>query len=220
MIKTKYRGKEAFKPFVGIDQWLLIFLVILFSLIFFSNAGTHDVDDRTRWLEMVGQLGFGEGFKKATELSEVPNVYPPLTITILQFFYKIIAFFNSNQVDSFFANKLSIFVLYVVSFFTFLFCFANSNRNFTIGIIFFIGLICNATIFGYGDIYFAPFLFFAFWGLKHQRYVLFSVMFAIACLIKYQPLVLGPFIFIYILHQSINQSINQSSHCQVNLLKA
>jgi hypothetical protein len=51
----------------------------------------------------------------------------------------------------------------------------------------------------YIDIFFAPFLVLALWALHKDRWWLFSLLLAVACLIKWQPLVLAPFFALYFL---------------------
>jgi hypothetical protein len=52
---------------------------------------------------------------------------------------------------------------------------------------------------GYLDIYFAPTLLLALWALKAKKLVAFTVLFSIACLTKWQPLVIAPFLLFHVL---------------------
>jgi hypothetical protein len=50
----------------------------------------------------------------------------------------------------------------------------------------------------YLDVYYAPFLLLALHALRQERWRLFGLAYAVACLVKWQPLVLGPFLFAYV----------------------
>jgi hypothetical protein len=58
-------------------------------------------------------------------------------------------------------------------------------------------LLCGVGL-GYMDVCVAPFLILAFWAFKSRRDVLGTAMFLIACLTKWQPLILAPFIGVYL----------------------
>ena len=60
-------------------------------------------------------------------------------------------------------------------------------------------LILNSVALGYLDIYFAPFLIATFFCLQRRHFKTGVLMFAISCSIKWQPLLIAPFIGIYTL---------------------
>jgi hypothetical protein len=57
----------------------------------------------------------------------------------------------------------------------------------------------NSVALGYIDIFFAPTLILAFWMLQGRRLLWFSVFFTISILTKWQPIIIAPFIALYIL---------------------
>ena len=57
----------------------------------------------------------------------------------------------------------------------------------------------NSVALGYLDIYFAPFLIAAFFCLQRGHFKIGVLMFAISCSIKWQPLLIAPFICIYVM---------------------
>ena len=49
------------------------------------------------------------------------------------------------------------------------------------------------------DIFFAPILVFALWALQCRNVLLSTLLFTIACLVKWQPVILAPFVAVYLL---------------------
>ena len=64
-----------------------------------------------------------------------------------------------------------------------------------------LSLTLNVMGLGYIDIYFAPTLILALWALERGRWFWFSLLFTVTCLVKWQPVVLVPFIIAYLLRQ-------------------
>jgi hypothetical protein len=60
-------------------------------------------------------------------------------------------------------------------------------------------LILNSVALGYLDIYFAPFLIASFFCLQRGRFTIGVLMFAVSCAIKWQPLLIAPFVCIYVM---------------------
>ena len=60
-------------------------------------------------------------------------------------------------------------------------------------------LLLGGVALGYMDVFVAPSLIAAFWAFKMRRNVLGAAFFLIACLTKWQPLVVAPFIAVYLL---------------------
>jgi len=52
---------------------------------------------------------------------------------------------------------------------------------------------------GYLDILFAPFLILSFLYLYKEKYFLFTILFSLASLMKYQPLIIAPFILLFLI---------------------
>ena len=73
------------------------------------------------------------------------------------------------------------------------------TRHFYLSLGLFLALLPNSMAYGYTDIYFAPLLLGALWALYRDRLALFTVLYCGACLVKWQPLVLAPFVAIYLL---------------------
>ncbi len=52
----------------------------------------------------------------------------------------------------------------------------------------------------YIDIYFVPTLILSLWAIKERNMKLFTIFYSISCLIKWQPIIIAPFILLYILN--------------------
>ena len=59
-------------------------------------------------------------------------------------------------------------------------------------------LLLNCMALGYLDILFVPFVITSLFALDRGRYTLFTVLFALAALMKFQPLIIAPFILIHL----------------------
>jgi hypothetical protein len=60
-------------------------------------------------------------------------------------------------------------------------------------------LTLNSMGLGFIDIYVAPTLILSLWALKARNLLLATVLFSITCLIKWQPVIIAPFVCLYVL---------------------
>ncbi len=118
--------------------------------------------------------------------------YPPLALIILATVARCADAFGMTV---FLALKWSLFI--------FLFATTSSfywfSRNLILTAALEFSLILNSVALGYLDIYFAPFLIAAFFCLQRGYFKMGVLMFAISCSIKWQPLLIAPFICIYVI---------------------
>jgi hypothetical protein len=165
---------------------LLLALAALVGLLFIQSPGTPDVGAWLSWTNNALTHGLRVGYATNND------VYPPLASVIL---YCSNQFFSRFNVTNFIAIKLSIlFFLWLSTFFCWLW-----TEDLKIVLVLYFSLLLNSVALGYIDIYFAPSLIVALWMLKERRFVFFSLFYAIACLTKWQPLIIGPFIGVYIM---------------------
>jgi hypothetical protein len=161
-------------------------LLLLLTVLFLNSHGTGDVNIFTRWANTADTYGLISGFKANAD-------YPPFTMVILFCALKVSRLFG---VETFGAIKLSIlFFLCATSF-----VFWIWTRDILTTAILHLSLVLNSVALGYTDIYFAPTLVLSLWALKERRLTLFTVFYSIACLTKWQPLIIAPFILLYILN--------------------
>ncbi len=166
-------------------------LLVVMGLVLMHHPGTSDVPIFLKWAETIKLKGAVKGY------SSLNMDYPPLCSWLLARFYSMgmrLGF------DGLISIKFSILVVLVGT--TCL--FGHLTRNFALAIFFYMSLVIGATSLGYVDIYFAPFLLGAFWALAKGRYELFAILYSLACMIKWQPVIIGPFLAMHCLRVFIS----------------
>lgn len=164
--------------------------LILFSLLagfaFTYSVGTTDVGIWQGWNNQAVAHGLVAGY------TNIHADYPPLASTIL---------FVANQVlqplrlSSFLGIKLSIlFFLLLTTFLLWLW-----TRDLKVTLILYFALLLDSVALGYIDVFFAPGLVLALWMLKERRWLWFSLFFTLTCLTKWQPIIIAPFLLLYVL---------------------
>jgi len=156
-------------------------------MVFLNSPGTEDVGSWKRWANNADTYGLVSGFKANGDM------YPPFASIILLVALKALSLLG---IDVFGAVKISIlFSLFLTSFIFWLW-----TRDFTITVILHLSLLLNSVALGYIDIFIVPSLILSMWALKKHKLTLFTVFFSIACLTKWQPVIIAPFIALYILN--------------------
>ncbi|MEW6380869.1 MAG: hypothetical protein AB1611_14845 [bacterium] len=169
---------------IRVEQYLIFFLVCIVSLTFFHAPGTSDVNIWGAWINNARQMGIVNGY------AANGRDYPPLSTVILFMVFKASDFLHINAFSGF---KLSLFIFLVFS----SLLFAVWSKDVTLASVLLLSLVMNSMALGYLDIYFAPALIIAFWALEKEKLTLAMVFFILSCMIKWQPLILAPFIALY-----------------------
>lgn len=178
---------------------LLLLLLLLVTALFLPSPGTFDVTKFwLPWAANADRLGLVKGF--AANEAE----YPPLTPAIL---LAAVRGFHSIGASPFQALKLSILLFLLATSLVFWLW----TRDFWTAVLLHVSLLLNSVALGYLDVFFAPSLLLSLWALRAGRLLWFTVFFAIACLTKWQPLIVAPFLAVYVL--------NISPHPQWKLIK-
>jgi hypothetical protein len=165
---------------------LFILLAVLAALIFARSPGTSDFNYWRLWTRNALIHGLVNGY------SANDDVYPPLASVFLFGASKLS---GRPDIDPFGAIKLVIFVFLLLSaMVTWLW-----TRDLKITLILYFALLLSSVALGYIDIFFAPSLLLSLWMLKERRLLWFSVFFTLSFLIKWQPIILAPFIALYAL---------------------
>jgi hypothetical protein len=164
--------------------YIYLSIIIIFSLLFFKASGTGDVATFLSWGES-SKYGLMNGYEI------IKNDYPPISYIILSFLYKIAHIIN---VDYFLIFKASLYLSLILSSIAF-YIFSRDVIN---SLILYATLTLCSVGLGYIDIYCAPLLIISLFFLKANKIIPFSIFFSIACFIKYQPLVISPFLLIYV----------------------
>lgn len=176
-----------------------VVLIILFALItlsFFYSPGTPDVRLWLKWIQVVDANGplqsFETGERSSVGVESVQEAYPPYISLILFITAQLTHLFS---IDYFTALKLSLTLFLFLS----SFIFWIWTRDFFITAILHISLMVNSMLLVYVDIFLLPTLMLSLWAIKRRNMITFTVFYTISCLIKWQPIIISPFIFLYIL---------------------
>jgi hypothetical protein len=164
----------------------LFLLANLIALSFLYSPGTGDVSIWRNWIDQMSAFGLVGGFVHSG------TDYPPLSLIILETVSRCADAFG---ITVFLALKWSLFLFLITtaaSFYWF-------SRDLILTAALEFSLILNSVALGYLDIYFAPFLIAAFFCLQRGHFTIGVLLFATSCLIKWQPLLIAPFVCIYVL---------------------
>lgn len=180
-----------------VQRTALIILLALVTLSFFHSPGQGDVRFWLKWMETVEDRGPLVSFetRERSPLSSdaVQEGYPPFISFISFGAVKLSHLFST---DYFTALKLSLTIFLFLS----SFIFWRWTRNFFITVIFHFSLMVNSLMLVYIDIYFVPTLLISLWALKERNLTAFTIFYSVSCLIKWQPIILAPFILLYVLN--------------------
>jgi hypothetical protein len=188
-LKTLYKKKKEF-------SFLLLFFFYI-SIIFFNSQGTHNTEAWIEWVEYANKYGIIEGYKYKV------TTYPPLSVLILKFFYNLTSFFKNN-IEIFYAIKISIFFFFLLS--TIIIYFYSSNIK--IAIFYILTFLISSIGLNDLDVFFATFLIISFFFLKKKNLFLFTLFYGFSVLSKWQPIIIAPILLIYITKYKINKKIN------------
>ncbi len=170
-------------------NWSRIVLLLLANLIalsFLYSPGTGDVSIWRTWIDQMWAFGLVGGFVHSG------TDYPPLALIILATVARCADAFGMTV---FLALKWSLFIFLLATAASFYWL----SRNLILTAALELSLILNSVALGYLDIYFAPFLIATFFCLQRGHFKMGVLMFAISCSIKWQPLLIAPFICIYVI---------------------
>lgn len=180
------------KPERNIPKWSAAALLLLVSLIataFLYSPGTEDITIWLYWIDEISSYGLIAGFAHVG--GAFPHDYPPLAFAMLAAI--------SRCAD---ALGTSAFVVLKWSLLLFLFatsgCFYWFTRNVVLTAALEFTLLLSSVALGYLDIWFAPLLIAGLFCLQRGNLMLGVLLFTISCFIKWQPLVIAPFICIYV----------------------
>ena len=182
-------------------QTLIIYLfVLLFGLVLLKSDGMVDMATWHRWIADLNAKGILTTY---VDLIAADEEYPPLSLVILS---GVGWFAKAALIHNYYAVKLSILFFLLLTSLAFLVYTKDLLQTAFIQL----SLTLVTVALGYIDIYFTPFLvvsLFILKGAEHEewergddgwRYILFSIIFTIGFLIKWQPIIIVPFICLYI----------------------
>jgi hypothetical protein len=177
----KTNPMQTVRPWSGIA---LLLLVNLLATSFLYSPGTNDTDAFFEWMDLITKHG--------QTYADLRIDYPPLALAMLTTVSRCA---HVLGITPFIALKGSLLL--------FLFatagCFYYFTRHILLTAALEFTLLLNSIALGYLDIYFAPFLIAGLFNLQRQNLHRGILLFAVACFIKWQPLIIAPFVCIYVL---------------------
>ena len=168
--------------------WLAFCLLALLALLTLNSPGTSDMGIWLSWADNLERLGLVDGF--AANQAD----YPPLTSAVI---LGAVRLGELVDVRPFVAIKLSIGVFVGLT----TLAFWRWTKDARAAMAMFLALLLNSMLLAYVDIYFAPALVLGLWALKEGKLALFSVCFSAACLTKWQPLIILPFLLVFVMRR-------------------
>lgn len=161
---------------------IIAFMAMVILLIcFLMSPGAGDMNIWKRWMEYVEQYGIIDGYKMQQDM------YPPFAL-LIQYFIKYLFPFLSNFAVLRLTNTFFVVVSLLLTYFLF--------KDIKIVALIFSCLFISSNI-GYLDVEMAPFLILAVYFFSKENFWLSGLFFTLLSLIKYQPLIIAPFILIY-----------------------
>jgi hypothetical protein len=184
-------NREKLKRHFQAAQWgpfaTLILLEMLFALVVLRSPGTTDASNFFLvWTERALKDGLIGSYGLITD------DYPPFSSVILVAAAKMGALFS---VDVFLSFKLSLVAALLCT----TICFWAWTLDAVLTGVLAFSLYFNGVALGYIDTYWAPAFILSLWALQKRKIALFSGLFALCSLIKWQPLIVGPFLVLHAL---------------------
>lgn len=183
----------------------LLLLVNLIAVSFFFSPGTADVGIWGNWMREISSYGLTGGF------SHSDTDYPPLAFVILAAVVKYAAAFGTSP---FVVLKCSLFLFLAAT----AACFYWFTRTLILTVALELALILNSMALGYLDVYFAPFLIAAFFLLQSGHFTVGFILFALSCSIKWQPLIIAPFVCLYVLGNARQRAAAGTSQLKTQIV--
>lgn len=179
------------------NGWLVA-LVLFFTFAFFYSHGCSDVD--RFWMAWMDTLAaypsFTEGFAAVTRTGD----YPAGSLFIL---YLIKSLSIAQGWDVFVLLKAVLLVFLLAS--SAVFYYLTRNLFATLLMHFF--WLLSSVMLGYLDILYTPFLLLSLWALSMRRWTQAAAWFCVCCAIKYQPLIIAPFVAVYLWKQLAKEGL-------------
>jgi len=156
---------------------------LLLAVPFFPYYGTGDVDRKLKWMGDIRAYGLVGAYRR------IRDQYPPLTLVLLD---AVRLGGGTLHLTNFTAFKLSLVVLFALTGAVFL----AWRRDLLLTAALLLAILPNTLALGYTDVYFAPTLLLALAALRQRRFVAFSLLLAVTCLIKWQAAIIAlPLLF-------------------------
>lgn len=177
---------EAGPPIGPAPWWLLLVFSLGLGVLLLDARGTLDVNVLLNWNSELARHGLVAGY------AATGTDYPPFSLLIVAGAVQVTGVLG---LPAALGLKLSIFLGLLLT----MLAVHLVGRDGIVTALLPAGLLLNSVALGYIDVYFAPFVMIALYCLARQRLVPGTALFAVACLIKWQVLILAPFVVVYVL---------------------
>src|SRR6476660_8599595 len=168
----------------------LLFLVIIFStlfmLAFINSPGTGDVETFLEWLSAVRNLGAVEAYHKLDD-------YPPISYVLLSLCANLADYL---KITDFMALK-SLLVLATLGC-SLIMARCRGRWEPIIALVTLLVLVINSMFLGYIDAFSLVFVLWSINCFQSGKLQLGAALFTIGCLIKWQPMIIAPFVAFYL----------------------
>lgn len=168
-----------------------VFLVLLMpALLCLNTRGSSDMLYWNSWADKVVRLGPVVGYR------EIQRDYPPLSSMTVGGAYWVGRHWGWD-------NTECIKVVLMLAFWVSLVVFYRITRNYWATVLAAVGLMVHALAEGYLDIVYMSFLIGAVAAFAKERWILFAVCYSLTCLVKWQPIILAPFLGLHLLRRYV-----------------
>jgi len=186
--------------------WLVVLLaLVLLSCSLVYSPGTLDVHTWSRWIRDYLDYSPVAGY------AHNETDYPPLMVFIFYLFAKAgalahIGIFGSVKITILFFSILSTSLVFYWT------------RSYAWTALFHLSFILDSVCLGYADLILGFFLILALLQLREKNIAAFSVTFALSVFIKWQALIISPFLFLYVLNINSRTDDHPAKNLKVALL--
>jgi Gpi18-like mannosyltransferase len=163
---------------------ILFIIILLIPILFFTSKGTADIDCWLTWVDSANLLGIIKGYS-------IADCNPPLNYLLVVWSCKFAHFLGFSY---FIGLKSLLYIFFLLA----VFVFYRFSRDLLLTTFVALALILSSVALGYLDILFAPFLIASLFFLNRKQYFLSSVLYSLCCLVKFQPIIIAPFLFLYV----------------------
>lgn len=170
----------------SIHKILLLSLLVVITAVLFRSQGTHDLNTWLTW----GRHAYERGIVEAYAMDG--NLYPPFAEVLLWISYSLAMLAGIAPV---WMIKTSLLAFLLA---TGVILYRWSNNNLLATLCWYAALLPSSLGLAYLDIYFAPAFLYSLYCLQKNKITQFALFFVAACLIKFPPVLVAPFLLIYI----------------------
>lgn len=166
----------------------LFCLMALLAAVAFLFVGTEDAEEWLRWADNVNQYGLIDGYRMNA------HEHPPFLSLLFLLTTKSGMFFGLH---TYYGLKLGL-LLFLLASTVIIYYWSGRNIEFTFYC--YLSLLLSSLCLSYIDILFCPFILLAVYFISKEKIAPGLFFFTIAALIKYPPMIIAPFLAVYLVN--------------------